>query len=148
LRYDGKLIHGSVSNEPVDVKGMKSNDRATVAPSAMPLDVRGEWPTGRGIYHPLAIRPRLVGGEGTYRKLQSPFRVGDAIRQDRESTYDQPQHPAFRADHVGSYPASRNCWRRASIQAGAISKEQLRAIEDAAIRDIVRFQRISGSGHH
>jgi uncharacterized protein YegJ (DUF2314 family) len=75
LRYDGKLIHGSVSNEPVDVKGMKSNDRAVVAPSAI-----ADWM--------FVENGQLVGGytirlqyarasleEKARLKAQSPFRV-------------------------------------------------------------------------
>ena len=75
LRYDGKLIHGSVSNEPVDVKGAKSNDRASVAPSAI-----ADWM--------FVENGQLVGGytirlqyarasleEKARLKAQSPFRV-------------------------------------------------------------------------
>jgi 5-methyltetrahydropteroyltriglutamate--homocysteine methyltransferase len=49
--------------------------------------------------------------------------------------------PPFRADHVGSFlrpPALLEA--RDRFQQGAISREQLRAVEDDAIRDIVRFQ--------
>jgi 5-methyltetrahydropteroyltriglutamate--homocysteine methyltransferase len=49
--------------------------------------------------------------------------------------------PPFRADHVGSFLRPKELLEaRDRFKQGAISKEQLRAIEDAAIRDIVRFQ--------
>src|SRR5512146_1501562 len=49
--------------------------------------------------------------------------------------------PPFRADHVGSFlrpPALLDARERR--RRGAISREELRTIEDAAIRDIVRLQ--------
>jgi 5-methyltetrahydropteroyltriglutamate--homocysteine methyltransferase len=49
--------------------------------------------------------------------------------------------PPFRADHVGSFlrpPALLDARERR--RRGAISREELRTVEDAAIRDIVRFQ--------
>jgi 5-methyltetrahydropteroyltriglutamate--homocysteine methyltransferase len=49
--------------------------------------------------------------------------------------------PPFRADHVGSFlrpPALLEARER--FKQGAVSKAELRAAEDAAIRDIVRFQ--------
>jgi 5-methyltetrahydropteroyltriglutamate--homocysteine methyltransferase len=53
--------------------------------------------------------------------------------------------PPFRADHVGSLlrPA-RLLTARADRAAGRISGEQLRAVEDDAIRDVVRMQRDVG----
>lgn len=33
LSYDGRLFHGRVANDPVDVKGVKLGDEASVAPS-------------------------------------------------------------------------------------------------------------------
>lgn len=49
--------------------------------------------------------------------------------------------PPFRADHVGSFLRPKELLdARASFKAGTLSKEGLRAVEDAAIRDIVRFQ--------
>src|SRR5689334_675132 len=49
--------------------------------------------------------------------------------------------PPFRADHVGSFlrPAAL-LDARERHRNGAIDRAQLRAVEDAAIRDIVRFQ--------
>jgi uncharacterized protein YegJ (DUF2314 family) len=35
VRYDGKLIHGLVGNDPVNMKDVKLNDQASVAPSAI-----------------------------------------------------------------------------------------------------------------
>ena len=49
--------------------------------------------------------------------------------------------PPFRADHVGSFLRPPELLEaRAQFKQGDISKPQLRAAEDAAIRDIVRFQ--------
>jgi len=49
--------------------------------------------------------------------------------------------PPFRADHVGSFlrPA-RLLEARAQRKSGNIGADELRAVEDAAIRDIVKFQ--------
>src|ERR1700724_37821 len=53
--------------------------------------------------------------------------------------------PPFRADHVGSLlrPAGRLAARE-DFAAGRIPAEQLRATEDAAIRDVVRMQESVG----
>ncbi|WP_027928155.1 5-methyltetrahydropteroyltriglutamate--homocysteine S-methyltransferase [Amycolatopsis benzoatilytica] len=53
--------------------------------------------------------------------------------------------PPFRADHVGSLlrPAVLRAARR-DYAAGAISQEQLRAVEDDAIRDVVKMQKAVG----
>jgi 5-methyltetrahydropteroyltriglutamate--homocysteine methyltransferase len=49
--------------------------------------------------------------------------------------------PPFRADHVGSFLRPRALLdAREQFQKGAITREQLRAAEDTAIGDIVRFQ--------
>jgi methionine synthase II (cobalamin-independent) len=49
--------------------------------------------------------------------------------------------PPFRADHVGSFLRPQPLLdARAQHRAGEITRSQLRAVEDAAIRDIVRFQ--------
>jgi 5-methyltetrahydropteroyltriglutamate--homocysteine methyltransferase len=49
--------------------------------------------------------------------------------------------PPFRADHVGSFLRPPELLEaRDQFKQGDISKQQLRAAEDAAIRDIVRFQ--------
>ena len=49
--------------------------------------------------------------------------------------------PPFRADHVGSFLRPPDLLEaRDRFKQGAISKAQLRAAEDSAIRDIVRFQ--------
>ncbi|MFI5605724.1 5-methyltetrahydropteroyltriglutamate--homocysteine S-methyltransferase [Amycolatopsis sp. NPDC051903] len=53
--------------------------------------------------------------------------------------------PPFRADHVGSLlrpPVLREARRRHS--AGEITTEQLKAVEDDAIRDVVKMQKIAG----
>ena len=53
--------------------------------------------------------------------------------------------PPFRADHVGSLLRPAELLRaRAEHQAGRISAEELRRVEDAAIRDAVRVQREVG----
>src|ERR1700735_4507405 len=53
--------------------------------------------------------------------------------------------PPFRADHVGSLLRPEMLLRaRDEFAAGQISAEQLRAIEDDAIRDVVRMQRDVG----
>ncbi|HEX3411323.1 MAG TPA: 5-methyltetrahydropteroyltriglutamate--homocysteine S-methyltransferase, partial [Stellaceae bacterium] len=49
--------------------------------------------------------------------------------------------PPFRADHVGSLLRPPELLRaRAEHAAGRKSAEELRRIEDAAIRDVVRMQ--------
>jgi 5-methyltetrahydropteroyltriglutamate--homocysteine methyltransferase len=49
--------------------------------------------------------------------------------------------PPFRADHVGSFLRPRTLlYAREQFGAGSISKADLRAVEDRAIREIVRFQ--------
>ena len=49
--------------------------------------------------------------------------------------------PPFRADHVGSFLRPKALLdAREQRRQGAITAEQLRTVEDAAIRDIVRFQ--------
>ena len=51
------------------------------------------------------------------------------------------QQPPFRADHVGSFLRPRALLEaRAAFAKGEIPAETLRAVEDASIRDIVRFQ--------
>jgi len=53
--------------------------------------------------------------------------------------------PPFRADHVGSLLRPAALMRaREQFAAGAISAEQLRRIEDDAVRDVVRMQREVG----
>ena len=53
--------------------------------------------------------------------------------------------PPFRADHVGSYlrPAALHT-ARAAFAAGKIDAAELNAIEDEAIRDVVRLQEDAG----
>ena len=49
--------------------------------------------------------------------------------------------PPFRADHVGSLLRPARCWRPGrSTPAGELSLDELRAAEDAAIRDVVQMQ--------
>ncbi len=49
--------------------------------------------------------------------------------------------PPFRADHVGSFLRSKELLEaREKFQKGAISKAELRQVEDTAIRDIIKFQ--------
>ncbi|HEY5427505.1 MAG TPA: hypothetical protein VIK04_00190, partial [Solirubrobacteraceae bacterium] len=53
--------------------------------------------------------------------------------------------PPFRADHVGSLlrppPLAR---ARAQFKAGALDADELRAIEDDAIREVIELQRAAG----
>lgn len=52
-----------------------------------------------------------------------------------------PSHRApFRADHVDSLRPKVLLEAREQRQKGQITAEQLRAVEDAAIRDVVKFQ--------
>ena len=56
-----------------------------------------------------------------------------------------PHNPPFRADHVGSFlrpPHLLNA--RADRETGKISAAELQAIEDDAIRDVVKFQESLG----
>ena len=54
-------------------------------------------------------------------------------------------HPPFRADHVGSLLRPPQLLAaRAAHTAGEITAEQLRAVEDGAIRDVVRMQQDLG----
>src|ERR1700688_673775 len=56
-----------------------------------------------------------------------------------------PHNPPFRADHVGSFlrpPHLLNA--RADREMGKISAAELQAIEDDAIRDVVKFQESLG----
>ncbi len=56
-----------------------------------------------------------------------------------------PHNPPFRADHVGSFlRPPRLLSARADREAGRISAEELRAIEDEAIAEVVRFQESLG----
>ena len=49
--------------------------------------------------------------------------------------------PPFRADHVGSLLRPQKLREaRAARQSGAISAEQLRTVEDEAIRDAVKLR--------
>ena len=51
------------------------------------------------------------------------------------------ERPPFRGDHVGSLLRPRRLHRaRADHAAGRMSDEGLRAVEDGAIRDVVRMQ--------
>jgi 5-methyltetrahydropteroyltriglutamate--homocysteine methyltransferase len=53
----------------------------------------------------------------------------------------QRTRPPFRADHVGSFLRPRSLLEaREQFRNGAISKQQLRWMEDRAIREVVRFQ--------
>ena len=53
----------------------------------------------------------------------------------------EPATPPFRADHVGSFLRPPELLAaRERFQKGEIARDALRAVEDAAIRDIVKFQ--------
>ena len=54
-------------------------------------------------------------------------------------------NPPFRADHVGSFLRPQRLKdARARFQTNDITKEELRAVEDEAIRDVVRKQEAIG----
>jgi 5-methyltetrahydropteroyltriglutamate--homocysteine methyltransferase len=54
-------------------------------------------------------------------------------------------HPPFRADHVGSLLRPPELLKaRSEREAGRLSAEELRRVEDAAIRDVVRMQQEIG----
>jgi len=56
-----------------------------------------------------------------------------------------PHNPPFRGDHVGSFLRPPHLLvARADREAGRISAAQLRAIEDDAIREVVKFQESLG----
>ncbi|MFZ0680995.1 5-methyltetrahydropteroyltriglutamate--homocysteine S-methyltransferase, partial [Candidatus Binatus sp.] len=58
---------------------------------------------------------------------------------------DAPHDPPFRADHVGSLLRPPELLKaRADRAAGKISVEELRAIEDSSIREVVAFQESVG----
>lgn len=60
-------------------------------------------------------------------------------------TLVQAARPPFRADHVGSFLRPRYLLEaRTAAQRGALSAAELRAVEDRAIREIVRFQQDLG----
>ena len=53
---------------------------------------------------------------------------------------DSPHDPPFRADHVGSLLRPRELLKaRGDRASGKISAEELRAVEDASIRDVIAF---------
>jgi 5-methyltetrahydropteroyltriglutamate--homocysteine methyltransferase len=53
--------------------------------------------------------------------------------------------PPFRADHVGSFLRPANLLdAREKTRKGEMSRDQLRSVEDGAIRDVVRFQEDAG----
>src|SRR5712664_1370332 len=53
--------------------------------------------------------------------------------------------PPFRADHVGSLLRPRRLLRAREEQAkGTVTDEQLRAVEDEAVREVVRMQEETG----
>ncbi len=54
---------------------------------------------------------------------------------------ESPHDPPFRADHVGSLLRPPELLKARSDRAGGkISAEELRAVEDASIRDVIAFQ--------
>ena len=73
-----------------------------------------------------------------------PARVGTTGSEEeiREGSMSDLSGPPFRADHVGSLLRPAELLRaRAEHQAGRISAEELRRVEDAAIRDAARAAR-------
>ena len=68
-----------------------------------------------------------------------------APHQEASMASDAPHDPPFRADHVGSLLRPAELLKaRADRAAGKISVEELRAIEDASIREVVAFQESVG----
>ena len=59
---------------------------------------------------------------------------------------DAVAKPPFRADIVGSFlrPASVKAARKARLEDHAISAEELKAAEDAAIIDVIKMQEAAG----
>jgi 5-methyltetrahydropteroyltriglutamate--homocysteine methyltransferase len=63
------------------------------------------------------------------------------IDDDKESAMSVRTTPPFRADHVGSFLRPKYLLEaRDQAAGGEISREQLRAVEDQAIAEIVKFQ--------
>ena len=61
------------------------------------------------------------------------------------ATASPGSRPPFRADHVGSLLRSPGLLQaREDFAAGRISAEDLRAVEDAAVREVVRRQEETG----
>jgi methionine synthase II (cobalamin-independent) len=57
----------------------------------------------------------------------------------------QRTRPPFRADHVGSFLRPQYLLdAREQLRTGSLSKQQLRAVEDRAIREVVQFQESLG----
>src|ERR1700757_1320840 len=69
-----------------------------------------------------------------------------ALKRDRGgSSMSARAKPPFRADHVGSFLRPPELLdARERRRKGEITREALRAVEDAAICDIVRFQEDAG----
>ena len=77
----------------------------------------------------------------TGRRRGACARCSKTIDPSSRRPHDRPHRPPFRADHVGSLLRPPELTRaRDEHAAGRISAEELRAIEDEAIRDVVRMQ--------
>jgi uncharacterized protein YegJ (DUF2314 family) len=75
VRYDGKLIRGVVGNEPVNVKDVKLNDQASVAPSAISdwMYVQDGMLIGG---HTIRLLYNRASPQEQHRlKAQAPFRI-------------------------------------------------------------------------
>src|SRR5215469_13068794 len=82
--------------------------------------------------------PRIRANRSTTRRTLP----GAGRRQDMPSA---PHNPPFRADHVGSFLRPPKLLKaRADRVARKISAAELREIEDAAIREVVKFQESLG----
>jgi 5-methyltetrahydropteroyltriglutamate--homocysteine methyltransferase len=67
------------------------------------------------------------------------------LRASKETAMSARTSPPFRADHVGSFLRPKYLLdAREQAAQGEISREQLRAVEDRAITEIVRFQQDVG----
>src|SRR5262249_40035022 len=90
---------------------------------------------GRGRARPLA----QASESSKIERSATPCRP--YLRSNRSPVMAQRTTPPFRADHVGSFLRPPELLdARERFQQGALSREGLRAVEDAAIREIVRFQ--------
>src|SRR5436305_6363635 len=71
--------------------------------------------------------------------------MADVESEETEIRPGRRETPPFRADHVGSLLRPPDLLRaRAEFASGRIGAEQLRAVEDDAIRGVVKMQRDVG----
>src|SRR3954452_2659255 len=87
-----------------------------------------------------------VGGDHNCRPdCRQSCRIADDTRRRRERPMSVRTSPPFRADHVGSLLRPPEVLKaREDRSAGRISHDDLRAIEDDAIREVIRRQEQTG----